>query len=272
MLIVGVGGSMRPGSSTECALDIAVKAAALGAGAQAQVFGSETLCVLPHYGTQALNQTATRYIEAIRQADAIIIASPGYHGTLSGLVKNALDYIEETSRDARPYLSTVPVGLIATAGGWQAAVSTLGSLRSVVHALRGWPTPFGAAIRTAPGMFEHGRCRDEEVQNQLELVGRRVSGISLGDVGARSNICFAPSRRTVRGEGCGVIVSVRDGSLHIEEPDNFKAFSFRVPIGATLEDVDAVRFDGEHAGFRNATSRIGLLAARTKTGRTNSTR
>lgn len=175
MLIVGVGGSMRPGSSTECALDIAVKAAALGAGAQAQVFGSETLCVLPHYGTQALNQTATRYIEAIRQADAIIIASPGYHGTLSGLVKNALDYIEETSRDARPYLSTVPVGLIATAGGWQAAVSTLGSLRSVVHALRGWPTPFGAAIRTAPGMFEHGRCRDEEVQNQLELVGRQVS-------------------------------------------------------------------------------------------------
>lgn len=44
-----------------------------------------------------------------------------------------------------------------------------------------------------------------------------------------------------------MIVSVRDGSLHIEEPDNFKAFSFRVPIGATLEDVDAVRFDGEHA-------------------------
>jgi FMN reductase len=46
----------------------------------------------------------------------------------------------------------LPVGLIATAAGWQAAVSTLQALRTITHALRGWPTPMGLAINTAePG-------------------------------------------------------------------------------------------------------------------------
>ena len=44
------------------------------------------------------------------------------------------------------------MGLIATAAGWQAAVSTLQALRTITHALRGWPTPMGLAINTAePG-------------------------------------------------------------------------------------------------------------------------
>ncbi len=48
------------------------------------------------------------------------------------------------------------VGLIATAYGWQATGSTLATLRSIVHALRGWPTPLGAAINSSGGIFKGG--------------------------------------------------------------------------------------------------------------------
>ena len=82
-------------------------------------------------------------VEAVRAADGLIIASPGYHGSISGLVKNALDGLEDLRDDVRPYLDGRAVGLIVRADGPQAGDSTLAALRAIVHALRGWPTPLG---------------------------------------------------------------------------------------------------------------------------------
>lgn len=173
--IVGIGGTTRPGSSTEQALALSL-AAAERQGARTQLFGGAQLVALPHYLTEAAQASAEgkALVEAIRAADGIIIASPGYHGSISGLVKNALDYIEETSKDTRAYLDGLPVGLIVTAWGWQATGSTLATLRSIVHALRGWPTPLGAAINTSQTAFGKSECSDSGVSGQLEMVGRQV--------------------------------------------------------------------------------------------------
>lgn len=174
-LIVGIGGTATPGSSTEQALALAL-ASAERAGAATRLFGGSELAKLPHYLTPGTNESRAGHelVEAVRAADGVIIASPGYHGSISGLVKNAIDYIEETAKDARVYLDGVPVGLIATAYGWQATGSTLATLRSIVHALRGWPTPLGAAIKSSGGMFRDGQCTDAGAAAQLDLVGRQV--------------------------------------------------------------------------------------------------
>lgn len=151
-------------------------AAAERAGADVQMFGSEVLASLPHYlvPNAADNACAVVLLRAIRAADGVVIASPGYHGTISGLLKNAIDYLEETAKDDRPYLEGIPVGLIATAYGWQATGSTLVTLRTITHALRGWPTPFGAAINSAGGIFLNDQCVDSKVADSLETVGRQV--------------------------------------------------------------------------------------------------
>jgi FMN reductase len=174
-LIVGIGGTAQAASSTEQALNVALDAAA-AAGARIERFGHRELVALPHYMTVAESACAQaqRLITAVREADGIILASPGYHGSISGLVKNAIDYLESTSGDARPYLHGMPVGLIATAYGWQAAGSTLAALRSIVHALRGWPTPFGCTVNTSTGVFKDGVCLEASVANQLAMVGRQV--------------------------------------------------------------------------------------------------
>lgn len=173
--IVGIGGTIRADSSTETALSITLDAAQR-AGAKVTLFGSDFLLSLPHYGTKEATHSgqAKDFIEAIRAADGIVLASPGYHGTVSGLVKNAIDYLEETARDGRPYLDGIPVGLIVTAFGWQATGSTLMAMRSIVHALRGWPTPMGAAIKCVSGMFSRGRCLDPSVVTQLDRVADQV--------------------------------------------------------------------------------------------------
>ena len=174
-LIVGIGGGASERSSTDQALALAL-AEAQRAGARTVKFGGEALTRLPLYLSKRADRSraAKTLIDAVRAADGLIIASPGYHGSVSGVVKNAIDYIEQTSKDGRPYLTYLPVGLIAIAGGPQAATSTLGTLRTIAHALRGWPTPFGAAINSSGGLFEDGTCRDPQIAAQLGLVGTQV--------------------------------------------------------------------------------------------------
>lgn len=171
-LIVGIGGTSTPDSSTERALAVAI-AAAQAAGSRVRLFGSAALRDLPLY-MAGRDAPAAELVAAVRQADGLIIASPGYHGSVSGLVKNALDYLEALSGDARAYLDGVPVGLIATAYGWQATGSTLATLRAIVHALRGWPTPLGAAVNCSGTVFEGPHCVNPIAAASLELVGRQV--------------------------------------------------------------------------------------------------
>ena len=111
----------------------------------------------------------------VRQADRLIVASPGYHGGVSGLVKNALDLLEDLRDDERQYLDGRAVGCIVTAAGWQASVTTLEALRAIVHALRGWPTPFGATLSTSEAIFDAaGGCKDQKIFDALSVVGWQV--------------------------------------------------------------------------------------------------
>lgn len=184
--IVALGGTVNSGSATEQALRLAAGVASAD-GAEVTVFGGDYLAALPHYrGPGHDASRGAEMVAAVREADGLLVAAPGYHGTISGVVKNALDYLEDLSADARPYLDGRAVGLIATAYGDQAAMSTLLTLRAITHALRGWPTPMGATIRTYHGMFSpEGQCLDDRARGALELVGRQVV------MGARS---FAAGR------------------------------------------------------------------------------
>ena len=125
-------------------------AAAEARGAETGLIGGEILASLPLFVPPAPVRSAQEiaFLDTVRRADGLILASPGYHGGVSGLVKNALDLLEETAADVRVYLTGVPVGLIATAYGWQATGSTIAGLRAIVHALRGWPTPLAAAVNS----------------------------------------------------------------------------------------------------------------------------
>lgn len=174
--IVGIGGTTRAMSSSEKALRFAL-AACEAEGATTVAFGADKIGALPHYAPEdpARVPEAKELVEELRRANGIVIASPGYHGSVSGLVKNALDYTEDMREDAQPYFAGRAVGLIATAYGWQATVTTLETLRAIVHALRGWPTPLGAAINSSAKVFDDGgEVVDERVRFQLTTVAAEV--------------------------------------------------------------------------------------------------
>lgn len=181
-LIVGLGGTLSEASSSERALRLALDAAQ-AQGARTLLFAARALD-LPMYTVDRSTRTpaAKALVEALAQADGVIVATPAYHGGISGLVKNALDYIEDLRDDDRPYLHGRAVGCIVCAYGWQATTTTLVSLRSTVHALRGWPTPLGVAINSSQTLFDNsGFPVDERCAEQLAVLSSQV----LDFVGAR---------------------------------------------------------------------------------------
>ncbi|MGZ4119775.1 MAG: NADPH-dependent FMN reductase [Actinomycetota bacterium] len=174
--IVGIGGTTRDGSSTEKALRYAL-AMCEKAGATTAIFTGKDLAGLPMYAPELPDRTdvARALIEELRRSHGVIVASPGYHGTIAGIVKNALDYTEDLREDDRVYFSGMPVGCIVTGLGWQGVVTTLEHLRAMVHALRGWPTPLGAALNTSTPLFgADGQPSDERARFQLEMVAEEV--------------------------------------------------------------------------------------------------
>ncbi len=175
-LILGIGGTIRSGSSSEKALILALRAAE-AAGAETRLLGGEFLAGLPIFDPRPGEATPaqTELAQAVRAADGVIVASPGYHGSISGLIKNALDSLEVLRNDPAPYFQGRAVGCVITADGPQAAGTTLTAMRSIIHALRGWPTPFGAALNGATQLFdEAGECRDPKDAWQLATVAEQV--------------------------------------------------------------------------------------------------
>ena len=119
--VVGLGGTLRANSSTERALRYCL-AAVEKQGGRTRLFAAEDLD-LPMYAPHELERTprALELVKTLRDADAVVVGSPGYHGAISGLVKNALDYIEDLREDPRVYLDNTPLGMhqlrVRLAGG-----------------------------------------------------------------------------------------------------------------------------------------------------------
>ena len=177
--IVGLGGTTKGGSSPEKALRHALSLAD-SQGAETEAFDGLRI-LLPMYMSEDADDSeeAHKLIAALRRADGVILSTPCYHGSVSGLLKNALDYVEDMAQDSRPYLDGRAVGLIACGYGWQSTAVTLAALRSIVHALRGWPTPMGVTINTMVNpmakTFDHkGAVVEETAARQIEIMVGQV--------------------------------------------------------------------------------------------------
>ena len=81
---------------------------------------------VPHqYETEEVQEL----IEKIEKADGILLATPEYHGAMSGALKNALDFLNSA------YFAHKPVALLAVSGGGKGGINALNNLRTVTRAL-----------------------------------------------------------------------------------------------------------------------------------------
>lgn len=169
--VVGLGGSTGPASVTNQLLTSLLARL----DAETRAFGGDELGSLAIYGSGSADSEVGRaMLDAVRRADAVVIATPGYHGGMSGLMKNAIDHLEELRGDDRPYLDGRAVGVIVSAGGWQAAGTALVSVRSAVHALRGWPTPFAVTVNSAEQRPDADGRFEDRIEGALDILAAQL--------------------------------------------------------------------------------------------------
>jgi FMN reductase len=154
-------------------------------GADVTVFLGRDL-EFPFYqpgAADGLHGDVRRFLEALAAADGVVLVSPAYHGALSGLLKNALDYVNDLAANPRPFLDGRAIGCVAVSAGEQGAASTLMTMRVVSHALRGWPTPLGVAMaREGAALSADGAPVDPALREQLQIMLGQVLRLSSASV------------------------------------------------------------------------------------------
>jgi NAD(P)H-dependent FMN reductase len=173
--VVAVSGSLRADSYTRLALRRAL-AAAENAGADADLLDLRSVDLPPlnpDVDDQGDSAAVTR---RVRDADAVLLGTPMYHGSYSGVLKNALDYCGFDEFEGKT------VGLLGVAGG-AFPITALEHLRSVCRALDAWVLPHQAAVPHASAAFEKREDGgtvgdyvfvDETLESRVATLGQRV--------------------------------------------------------------------------------------------------
>jgi FMN reductase len=172
--IVGLGGSLARVSRSRAALERALEGAA-SAGAETRLLDLRELD-LPVYDPDHEEPTgaAADLVESCYSADGLIWSSPLYQGTISGALKNALDWLHVLGRRDPPYLHDKVIGLISAAGGTQ-GLQAINTMEFSVRAMRGWAVPYVVPVAAAARVFDpSGQVRDASVDAQLVMLGREV--------------------------------------------------------------------------------------------------
>jgi FMN reductase len=174
LTIVGLGGSMANISRSRAALMTALEGAET-AGADTRLLDIRQLN-LPMYNPDddEPNEEAATLIESCYTADGLLWSSPMYQGTISGALKNALDWLHLLGDRDPPFLHDKVIGLISAAGGTQ-ALQAINTMEFAVRALRGWAVPYVVPVAGAARVFDReGRIHDEAVELQLQTLGGEV--------------------------------------------------------------------------------------------------
>ena len=170
ILVVGISGSLRPESYTRMAVKMALQGA--------REVGAQTRLIdLREYGLVFCTGSESDYPEDVfrlqsdvKQAHGIILGTPQYHGSFSGVLKNALDLMGFDEFEGKM------LGLVGVSGGKMGAANALNNLRTIGRTLHSWVVPEQVSIPEAWKLFdEDGSLKDGDLEQRIRNVGREVA-------------------------------------------------------------------------------------------------
>jgi FMN reductase len=162
--IVAIGGSLRPQSVAYRILGLLISKINLNLDVSAELIDLRQLHLPfctgePFYPTYPDVQIFRQKVQA---ASGILLATPEYHGSLSGVLKNALDLLEES------HVTGKMVGLIAVVGGVH-STNAINTLRIICRQLHCWVLPDQIVIERAQTIFnQKGRLIDPFLEQRID--------------------------------------------------------------------------------------------------------
>jgi FMN reductase len=176
--ILGIGGSTRRGSLS-LALLKATLSLAEETGARTVLADVRELDLPLYCDDRPLDDypaTLRWLLDEVREADAYLLCSPTYHGTVAGGVKNVLDALNFLWDADPPYFGGKVVGLLALGGA--GATNVINSLHHATRAMNGLTAPTTAIIGESAFDPEHYILRDENAERRLRQLATEVIALT----------------------------------------------------------------------------------------------
>lgn len=167
--VVGIAGSLRAGSYSQQALKIAMdRVEALGAEVEILDLRSLNLPFCDGGDDYPDYPDVATLRQAVLQADAIILATPEYHGSVSGVLKNALDLM------GFEHFSGKVTGVISVLGG-QSNSNALNDMCTILRWIHAWTIPEQVAIGQAWKVFDdQGNLTDEGLAKRFDAFAQSL--------------------------------------------------------------------------------------------------
>src|SRR5919204_2672135 len=189
--ILGVGSSMRQGSYSTLAVKIVLEIAAKKYGAETRLLDLRQTN-LPLYNPAdqlPKSNDIQKVVESVNWADAFVLASPDYHGSMSGTMKNFLDYFwEEFAGKTFAYLCT----------SHEKGLTVMDQMRTAVRQCYGWSLPYGISVNAKEDFNERGEIINELLDKRLKILahdlviyGKLIRGQFLQDISSNVLDTFA---------------------------------------------------------------------------------
>lgn len=177
--IVGINGSLRPGSYSAMALEVAISRVQ-GLGVETEIIDLRKLSLPFCNGGDDYSDypDVAKMQQTVKSAAGLILATPEYHGSVSGVMKNALDLMSFEE------LSGKVAGLISVLGG-QSNSNALNDLRIILRWVHAWVIPEQISLGQAWKVFnEEGEILDEKLSQRFDAFAaslvdntRKLNGI-----------------------------------------------------------------------------------------------
>ena len=168
MKVIGLAGEYRSSSKSGMLVNLALKMAK-EQGADVEFWDLDER-PLPFVGEEGCwaHPNVKAFQTLLEESDAFFLSSPEYHGTMSGVMKNTMDWMYDKHVGGKVF------GLMSTLGGVTNA-NTLNHMRISLRWLHGWPVPEQLAIGHVKEAFdEEGGLVDEDLHQRLSKLVNSV--------------------------------------------------------------------------------------------------
>jgi len=187
--VLGVAGSTRRGSYSTQALKIALEHAK-------KQWAEVRLLEIANMPLYDPNAPASKEVElvakAVSWAYAFIIASPDYHGSMSGALKNFLDHFYEE------FAGKIFGFIVAS---HEKGLTVMDQMRTAVRQCYGWSMPYGVSVN-GPQDFTGGELVNARLSKRMQMMardlvvyGRLLNSQFLRDLGSSEQDTFAAHYR-----------------------------------------------------------------------------
>ena len=160
--ILGVASSMRESSYSTRVLKLALGKAEKR-GAETKLLDLRELQLPMYHPEQNSSPELDKVTEYVKWSDAFVLASPDYHGSMSGVMKNFLDFFWSD-------FAGKTFGYICASH--EKGLTVMDQMRTAVRQCYGWSMPYGVSVNSDQDFDKQGDITSENILSRIETVAR----------------------------------------------------------------------------------------------------